>query len=321
MELSGIEPGFSLTQVPTYHDGKLGALRGDNLCSVVEAEGMRIAHLGDLGHTLDPETAAKLKPLDVLMIPVGGYYTICPQQAKEIAIALDAKTIIPMHYRGAGIGLENVAYVDDFLALWDDDDIVYLPGCEYEVKPSAKRQIVVFEPDENCIKIKYPRTLVLGSACRKSPAVAGLFGQTVAAIRLDGGIILIFFYYLKPLEVAAHHIENVISRNAADIAARSAIADVQLAHIGPVLGRKRNEHRSDLVDSVAVGACKPRNADAHVGAEKRAHTLGHLLCDLIAHGGLFLDELGIYAQKLCLGLIRIGRHAAEEELTRAGNIE
>lgn len=139
VELSGIEPGFSLTQVPTYHDGKLGALRGDNLCSVVEAESMRIAHLGDLGHTLDPETAAKLKPLDVLMIPVGGYYTICPQQAKEIAIALDAKTIIPMHYRGAGIGLENVAYVDDFLALWDDDDIVYLPGCEYEVKPSAKR--------------------------------------------------------------------------------------------------------------------------------------------------------------------------------------
>lgn len=95
VELSGIEPGFSLTQVPTYHDGKLGALRGDNLCSVVEAEGMRIAHLGDLGHTLDPETAAKLKPLDVLMIPVGGYYTICPQQAKEIAIALDAKRSSP----------------------------------------------------------------------------------------------------------------------------------------------------------------------------------------------------------------------------------
>ena len=113
---------------------------------------MRIAHLGDLGHTLDPETAAKLKPLDVLMIPVGGYYTICPQQAKEIAIALDAKTIIPMHYRGAGTELENVAYVDDFLALWDDDEVVYLPGCEYQVKPSAKRQIVVFEPDENCIK-------------------------------------------------------------------------------------------------------------------------------------------------------------------------
>ena len=112
---------------------------------------MRIAHLGDLGHTLDPETAAKLKPLDVLMIPVGGYYTICPQQAKEVALALDAKTIIPMHYRSAGMGLENVAYVDDFLALWSDDEIVYLSGCEYEAEKSVNRRIVVFEPDENCI--------------------------------------------------------------------------------------------------------------------------------------------------------------------------
>ena len=62
----------------------------------------------------------------------------------------------------------------------------------------------------------------------------------IAAIRLDGGITLVFFYYLKSLEVAAHHIENVISRNAADIAARSAIADVQLAHI------RSEEHTSEL---------------------------------------------------------------------------
>ena len=146
------ESPFTVREVETFHDDRGGALRGTNTVRIFTAGGLSVAHLGDLGHTLDPETAAKLKPLDVLMIPVGGYYTICPQQAKEIAIALDAKTIIPMHYRGAGIGLENVAYVDDFLALWDDDDIVYLPGCEYEVKPSAKRQIVVFEPDENCIK-------------------------------------------------------------------------------------------------------------------------------------------------------------------------
>ncbi len=150
--LTGKAPKFELEQIPTYHDGKLGELRGDNLCSIVHSEGLTIAHLGDLGHTLGPDTAAKFKPLDVLMIPVGGYYTICPQQAKEIALALDAKTIIPMHYRGVGIGLENVAYVDDFLALWSDDDIVYLPGCEYEVEKSPKRQIVVFEPDKKCLK-------------------------------------------------------------------------------------------------------------------------------------------------------------------------
>ena len=142
--LTGSKPRFALTQIPTYHDGKLGALRGDNLCSIVEAEGLRIAHLGDLGHTLSPETAAELKPLDVLMIPVGGYYTICPQQAKEVALALDAKTVIPMHYRSANAGLENVAYVDDFLDLWSDDEIVYLSGCEYEPEKSTQRRIVVF---------------------------------------------------------------------------------------------------------------------------------------------------------------------------------
>lgn len=151
VELTGLSPRFELKQIPTYHDGKLGALRGDNLCSIICAEGLRLAHLGDLGHTLDPETATGFGALDVLMIPVGGYYTICPQQAKEVALALDAKTIIPMHYRSAGMGLENVAYVDDFLALWSDDEIVYLSGCEYEAEKSVNRRIVVFEPDENCI--------------------------------------------------------------------------------------------------------------------------------------------------------------------------
>lgn len=151
VELTGLSPRFEFKQIPTYHDGKLGALRGDNLCSIICAEGLRLAHLGDLGHTLDPETATGFGALDVLMIPVGGYYTICPQQAKEVALALDAKTIIPMHYRSAGMGLENVAYVDDFLALWSDDEIVYLSGCEYEAEKSVNRRIVVFEPDENCI--------------------------------------------------------------------------------------------------------------------------------------------------------------------------
>ena len=151
VELTGLSPRFELKQIPTYHDGKLGALRGDNLCSIICAEGLKLAHLGDLGHTLDPETATGFGALYVLMIAVGGYYTICPQQAKEVALALDAKTIIPMHYRSAGMGLENVAYVDDFLALWSDDEIVYLSGCEYEAEKSVNRRIVVFEPDENCI--------------------------------------------------------------------------------------------------------------------------------------------------------------------------
>ncbi len=149
--LTGDTPRFALRQMQTYHDGKLGALRGDNLCSLIEAEGLRIAHMGDIGHTLGPEAAAEFRPLDLLMIPVGGYYTVCAQQARELALALDARLIIPMHYRSAGAGLENVAYLDDFLALWSDDEIVYLPGCEYEVETAGPRRVVVFEPDKDCL--------------------------------------------------------------------------------------------------------------------------------------------------------------------------
>lgn len=56
-----------------------------------------------------------------------------------------------MHYSGDGIGLENVAPVDDFLSLWNEDEIVRLGGNEYDIQPVDKRRIVVFEPDKSCI--------------------------------------------------------------------------------------------------------------------------------------------------------------------------
>lgn len=151
VELSGTEPRFAVTQVKTFHDGQLGKMRGDNLCTVIEAGSVRIAHLGDLGHALTPDTVSQLGKIDVLMIPVGGFYTICAKQAREVAIALGAKTIVPMHYSGDGIGLENVAPVDDFLSLWNEDEIVRLGGNEYDIQPVDKRRIVVFEPDKSCI--------------------------------------------------------------------------------------------------------------------------------------------------------------------------
>ena len=149
--LSGRQPDFKITQIPTYHDGKLGGLRGNNLCTVIDTGLMRIAHLGDLGHTLGVEALAGFGKIDVLMIPVGGFYTVCAKQAHDIAVALGAKTRIPMHYRCTDAGLDEVAGVDDFLRLWDKDEIVYLDGCEYEFTSAKKRQIVVFKPDPACM--------------------------------------------------------------------------------------------------------------------------------------------------------------------------
>lgn len=114
--LSGRKPGFSVTVIPCFHDEQGGRLRGENKIHVIEAEGLRVAHLGDLGHPLSQEQLAALGQLDVLMIPVGGHYTIGPETAAETAKAVGARITVPMHYRGAGFGYEVIGPVEKFTA-------------------------------------------------------------------------------------------------------------------------------------------------------------------------------------------------------------
>jgi L-ascorbate metabolism protein UlaG (beta-lactamase superfamily) len=81
---------------------------------------MKIVHLGDLGHPLSDEQAAIIGTPDVLITPVGGYYTIDAKQADAIARRLGAKIVIPMHYRSDTFGYENIGRVEEFTALRDD---------------------------------------------------------------------------------------------------------------------------------------------------------------------------------------------------------
>ena len=87
-----------ITGIPSFHDDAEGAKRGKNVMFVMEADGKRIAHLGDLGHMLSDEQIAALGKLDVLMIPVGGTYTLTGEQAAEQARAIGAEAVLPMHY-------------------------------------------------------------------------------------------------------------------------------------------------------------------------------------------------------------------------------
>lgn len=144
VRLSGKTPGFSVRQMRTFHDGQRGSLRGENLCTVIEAEGLRVAHLGDLGHALSRREADGLKNLDLLMIPVGGVYTIDAAQAKELVDTLAPRLTVPMHYRCAEHGLRNIAPVEDFLKLWKPDDVRRLSSSEYEFDPCEKSKILVF---------------------------------------------------------------------------------------------------------------------------------------------------------------------------------
>lgn len=98
------EPGeyvfgdVKITGVASFHDDAQGAKRGTNVIYVIEADGKRVAHMGDLGHMLSDEQIAALGRLDVLMIPVGGTYTLTGEQAAEQAQAIGAEAVVPMHY-------------------------------------------------------------------------------------------------------------------------------------------------------------------------------------------------------------------------------
>lgn len=115
--LTGKKPAFALRQIRTYHDGKKGALRGENLVTAVDMEGMRAVHMGDIGHLLTPEQVKELGRVDVLFIPVGGYYTIDAQTAAMTASVIAPRIVIPMHYRGDGFGFDVLSKADDFVRL------------------------------------------------------------------------------------------------------------------------------------------------------------------------------------------------------------
>lgn len=90
---------IKIRSYPTYHDAEGGAKRGKNAIFVLEADGLRLAHLGDLGHPLTQEQATALGKLDVLMVPVGGFYTIDAAEATQLATQLSPKVVVPMHYK------------------------------------------------------------------------------------------------------------------------------------------------------------------------------------------------------------------------------
>lgn len=111
--------GVSILGFSSFHDEKKGSLRGKNTIFVYEADGLRLAHLGDLGESLTHEQLSNLGNIDVLFIPVGGEYTIGPKEAVRVVGEVDPFFIIPMHYQVPGLNKEAFAKlfpVTDFLS-------------------------------------------------------------------------------------------------------------------------------------------------------------------------------------------------------------
>ncbi|MBW6431900.1 MBL fold metallo-hydrolase [Patescibacteria group bacterium] len=105
--------GAEIVGIRSYHDEKKGEERGQNTIFVYALDDIKICHLGDLGHELTSEQIEKIDGIDVLIIPVGGKYTIDAKQAAKVVAAIGPKIVLPAHYK---IGkMTDLGAVDDFL--------------------------------------------------------------------------------------------------------------------------------------------------------------------------------------------------------------
>ncbi len=107
--------GISFASVGTFHDDTGGRDRGRNAAFIVDLDGLRLVHLGDLGHPLIEEQADNLSPVDILLIPTGGHYTIGPAEADQVIEQLRPRVVIPMHYRTQEIADWPLQDLDTFL--------------------------------------------------------------------------------------------------------------------------------------------------------------------------------------------------------------
>lgn len=94
--------GINLVGIDSFHDEVSGEKRGKNTIFVFESEGIKICHLGDLGCDLTSKQLDEIDGIDVLLIPIGGKYTIDGKKAAEIAKRIEPSVVIPMHYKMTG---------------------------------------------------------------------------------------------------------------------------------------------------------------------------------------------------------------------------
>ena len=124
--------------VRTCHDTKGGALRGHNIVFIIETDDIAICHAGDLGHVPSDETVKNIGRVDVLLIPVGGTYTLDAKGAQEAVRKLDPKIVIPMHYKTPDLKMTELDTPERFLAgLFR---VERAPGCSYTLQASSLPQ-------------------------------------------------------------------------------------------------------------------------------------------------------------------------------------
>jgi len=138
--------GIEFKGVASHHDEAGGSQRGKNSIFCFEVDGIRACHLGDLGHQLTDKQVIELGKVDILLIPVGGYYTIDAKAATQVCNQLKPKVIIPMHVKNSKCSFP-INGVDEFLK--GKEGVQKLNASEVEFKQvelPPTTQIIALKP-------------------------------------------------------------------------------------------------------------------------------------------------------------------------------
>jgi L-ascorbate metabolism protein UlaG (beta-lactamase superfamily) len=142
--------GIRIQGFATFHDKNQGADRGKNVVYKITIDDVDILHCGDLGHMLKSDVVDEIGNVDVLLIPVGGFYTIGPDEAVDVVSKLEPSVVIPMHYKATSFNpeiMDNLAPVENFLDKIGSE--VTKPGKKFSIKKSditeEELRVVVLE--------------------------------------------------------------------------------------------------------------------------------------------------------------------------------
>ena len=120
--------------VDSYHDDKGGKELGENLIFKIMIDDISIVHLGDLGHSLDNKALERLTGSDILLIPVGGKYTLDAKKAVDVISQIEPRIVIPMHYKTKDSKIEDIDEVDKFIK-------------EIGIKPTYEEKLKILKKD------------------------------------------------------------------------------------------------------------------------------------------------------------------------------
>ena len=140
-------PEVQVETLRTFHDDVQGAARGRNNITIVKVRGEKVVHMGDIGCDITDEQLDRIKGCDLLLIPVGGFFTINCRQAFRMCKLIDPKAVVPMHYRGKSFGYDLISERDEFVQLCKDsgDRKIINGGTHVGSLPEGK-SVILMEP-------------------------------------------------------------------------------------------------------------------------------------------------------------------------------